>query len=786
MSFISKGLKKITKPFKGLGKKLGKIFDKNKGAIIGALIGGAWGAQIGGLIDHGGGKNPFKPPSRPRAVIGHWYLLELVIGLARAPLGELVEIWADKKQLWAGPCKGGKQQIDALDLFGGERAEGGVRGSLDVRLDTVKGVGLLMFDGEIGNSPHPKPWEIRVRRTPTGEDLHAPALGESLIRLGGEELKAIHAMNPAHIIFECLTNEDWGGGISARRIDIPSFAVAADILRRERFGLCIYWARQQSVEAFIGEICKTVEGVLYQSRLDGLFHFDLLRKPDNKDELLHLTPTTGLLKTLEMQSASPVGAVNELIVSFFDPVLNLNRQVREQDLAGRNAAGAARSETAAFVGVPTLELASLVARREVRVKQAGLRTVKLECDRRAYTLQVGQAFRLSEPRLDIVDTVFRVGRVEDGTLESGEITIRAVEDRFSVADAAVSDDWQPIPEEESGLPPRPAQWLAIDLPYQSLADGFAKQPGLADDEIVLFTVLVLPPRKGLAGVRLEIQKDGKWLYAAEGGFAQYDELGGYLSPTGKQFAGGLLDVDIEVYLGEQIFVGAEIVVVDAIDESTGTATVKRGCVDTIPVPHAAGTQVWGAPDELLFLGDLGEKLGHPYEYGISVVSTAKDEAESDMALAEHTPRARFRHPYPPANVQIGGKYWPELVDCSAAELVVSWAFRCRKAQGAEVVDWFDERDFGPEEGASYTLYIDDAQRGRIVELTGLQVKEVKPDLSMLVLPSPAPGEPCLTSEHSLTLTLFAERAGLESWQRFVHTFNYIAPAPEPEPAPNEP
>ena len=103
----------------------------------------------------------------------------------------------------------------------------------------------------------------------------------------------------------------------------------------------------------------------------------------------------------------------------------------------------------------------------------------------------------------------------------------------------------------------------------------------------------------------------------------------------------MLDVDIEVYIGEQIFVGEEIVVVDDIDEATGTATVKRGCVDTIPVPHAAGTQVWGAPDELLILGDLGEKLGHPYEYGISVVSSAKDVAESDMALAEHTPRARF-------------------------------------------------------------------------------------------------------------------------------------------------
>ena len=58
-------------------------------------------------------------------------------------------------------------------------------------------------------------------------------------------------MNPAHIIYECLTDRTWGRGYSSAEIDDASFRAAADTLYAENFGLSILWDQQQDIEAFI-------------------------------------------------------------------------------------------------------------------------------------------------------------------------------------------------------------------------------------------------------------------------------------------------------------------------------------------------------------------------------------------------------------------------------------------------------------------------------------------------------------------------------------------------------
>jgi hypothetical protein len=37
-------------------------------------------------------------------------------------------------------------------------------------------------------------------------------------------------MNPAHIIYECATNPDWGRGLPRELVDNISFASAANVL----------------------------------------------------------------------------------------------------------------------------------------------------------------------------------------------------------------------------------------------------------------------------------------------------------------------------------------------------------------------------------------------------------------------------------------------------------------------------------------------------------------------------------------------------------------------------
>ncbi|MCO1337110.1 hypothetical protein MO867_22560, partial [Microbulbifer sp. OS29] len=51
------------------------------------------------------------------------------------------------------------------------------------------------------------------------------------------------------------------------------------------------------------------------------------------------------------------------------------------------------------------------------------------------------------------------------------------------------------------------------------------------------------------------------------------------------------DLDL-VEIGTAALIGDEIVRIDALDTSTNTLSLSRGCADTIPSTHSAGTLVW--------------------------------------------------------------------------------------------------------------------------------------------------------------------------------------------------
>ena len=138
--------------------------------------------------------------------------------------------------------------IDKPKLFGGDDTggEGGIQGSLDIMMgepDQVpppsllrlltglvpgfRGLVTTFFSGLIScYSASPKPWVYRVRRTTKGWDGDVWYPEKAVIILENTEsqlddetdllpeqianLRAIHAMNPAHILVECATNRDWG------------------------------------------------------------------------------------------------------------------------------------------------------------------------------------------------------------------------------------------------------------------------------------------------------------------------------------------------------------------------------------------------------------------------------------------------------------------------------------------------------------------------------------------------------------------------------------------------
>lgn len=124
-------------------------------------------------------------------IIGFKYLFGIHMGVGRGPHDELVEIKVGDKTAWRGSVTDNDTiTIDQPELFGGEKGEGGIVGTLDVlfggptqvateRMGDVLTVPMpgfrrrltMFFDGVMSMmNPYPKPWKFRTRRILAGWD----------------------------------------------------------------------------------------------------------------------------------------------------------------------------------------------------------------------------------------------------------------------------------------------------------------------------------------------------------------------------------------------------------------------------------------------------------------------------------------------------------------------------------------------------------------------------------------------------------------------------------------
>ena len=70
-----------------------------------------------------------------KQTIGYDYLMGIHMGVCRGPVDALVEIKVADRTAWTGNVTGNQTvQINARELFGGDSAEGGVEGPLEVMM----------------------------------------------------------------------------------------------------------------------------------------------------------------------------------------------------------------------------------------------------------------------------------------------------------------------------------------------------------------------------------------------------------------------------------------------------------------------------------------------------------------------------------------------------------------------------------------------------------------------------------------------------------------------------
>lgn len=461
----------------------------------------------------------------------------------------------------------------------------------------------------------------------------------------------IYSMNPAHIIRHQLVRKK---GIPDAMLSEASFSYAADMLHAEGFGLCeLIQPDNETPEDAILRICDIIGANCTQSRTDGLIYLDLLRDDYTLTALPTITDDD--IVSWQDEQAVPGEAANSVQIGWRDVLEDggLDRVTPPSKALGHiRSTGREMHQQIDMRGIPFEAIAMRVAERERIARSTPLHRITATTLRKHASLRPGQALRLLCPLRGIPDMVVRVGEVDHGTPLDGQLRWVWLQDIFNLPDSVAIDPSAP-PGSTPGAPLLSDASVAIESPYAELVAALTpEQMGrLAADTGYLLAGVGTPARGSSFGV-----------YSALPSETLAQRGGGELCAHGVT-AHAVLPLDASVQLStvrgaERVDIGSwglwesEIVRVDAL-YANGLCSLARGCVDTLPQAHAAGTSI-------LFMGDDHGTDAREYAASevLSVKLTVKAGAE-EQPLASATAHSvtfasRQARPYVQGNVQVGG------------------------------------------------------------------------------------------------------------------------------------
>ncbi|MGQ2385094.1 hypothetical protein [Acinetobacter ursingii] len=661
---------------------------------------------------------------------GFRYFMSIHMGLCRA-IDDMIEIKVSDRSIWTGNISSVNSStinINQPDIFGGDKGEGGIQGQLSIcrgamdqpilaqlaaMLGTVpayRGVVTFFFDGLIcSNSPYPKPWSFRVRRTEAGWDGSVWYPEKATIWLSDNTIKS---MNGAHILYEAQTNRIWGRGFSASQLDLDSFKSVADQLYAEGFGICLAWRRQENLNEFIQQIINQIGAAMYVDRTTGLWKLVLIRDNYNVANLSSYDYSNGLLSVDDDNNSATDVVTNLVFVTYRDPITNQDLQIRAENLAAIQKHGAIQ-ESKSYAGIPTANLAGRLAARDMKIAQSSLKRFKLNFDRRAYLIQPASVFKVSIPERGIESIIVRAVRVEHDTVTNGKISVTVVQDVFGLpATNYIKEQpnlWQPPSSE-----PMPIDRQAIyEVPFAELLSEFTvQQLQQMSDQGYVGVIAEQPASLQLDfSILGKIQSDTAFEQLGTGDFSFVSGITAAIQQTANAVTCTLTKtISSNVQVGDRAFIDDEIVRVESIDRANNTLILARGCIDTVPMPHAETAMIKFYSN----VSNVADRLFNNNQNLNFKLITRTSQGELNPALAAQmnlVMQQRQAKPYPAGDFQINGQYFPTQ---TTGDVALNWSHRNRLLQTGKIPSFIDVTE-SAEADTTYHLSIFDADNTKIFE-----------------------------------------------------------------------
>jgi hypothetical protein len=418
------------------------------------------------------------------SVIGYKYYIGFHLGLCYGPADAITKVvWGDKTAWTGNITVNGSDTINLPDLFGGEQREGGISGSFDVAFGAddqtandylAAKIGLvipayrgivsfiwktgtqpgpvgafgapsLIKSGYIGNTAYPKPVGVRVTRILKG--------WQGATWYPSKAVVDTTSMNPAHIIYQALTDTEWGMGVSLSFIDDAAFRTAADIFYTEGFGLSLMWNQEATIEDFVQTILNHCAASLVLRQDTQQYQLVPIRGGYDVGDLEVYTPAD-IISMDDFQRQGWGETVNEVSLTYTDPDTGKDTVITQQDLGNITAQGRRIPTPVELKGIRNNIIAQQVLSRELQTRSTPVAKGKFTIKTRAWAVPFGQVFALTWPSRQMEAVPSRVTGISRGSLKDNTIQIDWIEDVFALGLTAylspVTQQPQPPP---LGAPP---------------------------------------------------------------------------------------------------------------------------------------------------------------------------------------------------------------------------------------------------------------------------------------------------------------------------------------------
>lgn len=709
------------------------------------------------------------------------YTMSMHYGVAISA-DSLTGIYAQLKTVWEGSVDVNCiVNINNPSLFGGPKQQGGMVGQAHVMFGAddqiapaalatrlaltpetcpaFRGLLTILFCSDAGggfhfqfNNPSMPPLSFKLQRTPVAPALDPtyasiPARGAAANRLvsagfndnlidpdtglaititgtGPTYGPTIPDANPAHIIYELLTDQDWGMGLDPANIETTTFQACAVTLFTENLGLSIIWTSQDTIDALVTQILGTIQASLYIRPSTGKFELKLFRADywfatSGGGSVFNgagdINQLNGTLTSFSRKM--PGELANEVVVDWTNPLTEQTESVTVQDPGAIANQNGIISQRSTYPGVRNELLAAELAARDLAAVGAPLSVIEASVDRSLWNLVPGDVMTVTYPEYGLTGLICRIIKIDYGKPGDAAMKVNLVEDSFAGGTSSYVVAQPPVWTDPK-LPPGPATLvLPLTLPmYVLLNLGDSGVAAAREFPDVTVGMIAAPPVSNasafdLIGETVDGLGNVTDTNLGTKAFMAHGVTNAALPAaaiTGS-FETGTLVGNPTLPVGAFIILGAtdrtmEIMCISSIDTTLHTVTVERGLFDTIPRDWPAGTGFFLINSNTRIDDPTGRAADDTFDYKLLTIAGGGQLDPSLAPIVEFTPTERPFLPNRPGNVAVGATSFGSLNWLSDDDILVTWANRNRLTEESRIVLWSDA-DLPPEDGQTTSIVV---------------------------------------------------------------------------------